>query len=414
MWNFFKGYINKNKLFYIQRACLRGLLGNRFMGGLNRNFIRRIEWFYLDAKIPEYPIWEPPAANLLNIETKKKIVSDLLESFHEAVKFDKDNINYSNLWSHLISQNSQSILEILKSRDNAALLTYLEMMFQQPALRGISSADLFRPEVQNIFFIYFILESLVNLAEYLGVVRTECPEQGQIGYAFINGAERIVSEIEKELGFSIDFPHVAKSYGVSIGERLITSESPEHIYAAHRLKTNLLRYSKNVNPTVLEIGAGFGGTAYWFMKSMNVKQYVIYDLALTNVFQGWFLANMLGRESIALLTDVLRDGNLGNHKICILPVNADRFLQNRKFDCICNQNSFPEMPEKIVEKYLSLIHNMLDGIFFSYNQEAFAPVHGVPQVWTPEMVHRHGGFKRRSRERSWMRRGYVEEVYTAV
>ena len=409
-----KSNFEKDKLFYIQRACLKMLLGNKFIKHVNRTFLKRVEWFYLDANIPEYPIWEPPTTHHTDIEKKKEIALDLLSSFHKALELDRGNIHYGNLWSHIISQHSKALLEILKSRDNEALLNYLENMFQQPSLRGISSADLFKPTNQNLFFAFSILESLVSLAEYLGVVRTECPEQGEIGYAFYNGAEILVRDIEKELGITIDFPHVFKSYGISIGGRLVTNESSGHIYAAHRLKTNVQRYINHADPTVLEIGAGFGGTAYWLMKSMNVQQYAIYDLALMNVFQGWFIANMFGRKNVALFSDVLRAGELGDRKICILPVNSDRFLQNRKFDCVFNQDSFPEMPEEIVGGYIDLMRKILDGIFFSYNQEALSPINGVPQVWTPAMVLEKGDFKRLSRERSWVRRGYVEEVYRRV
>ena len=52
-----------------------------------------------------------------------------------------------------------------------------------------------------------------------------------------------------------------------------------------------------------------------------------------------------------------------------------------------------------------------DGIFYSYNQEAAAPFDGEPQNVVSEVVARLGGFTALRRDPSWLRRGYVEEVY---
>ena len=53
--------------------------------------------------------------------------------------------------------------------------------------------------------------------------------------------------------------------------------------------------------------------------------------------------------------------------------------------------------------------------FLSVNQEAKAYVPGVgPQQCVAELVDEAGGFERVSRQRYWMRQGYVEEVYRPV
>jgi hypothetical protein len=48
---------------------------------------------------------------------------------------------------------------------------------------------------------------------------------------------------------------------------------------------------------------------------------------------------------------------------------------------------------------------------YSYNQEAAAPFDGVPQNVVCELVEQVGGFRRVRRDASWLRRGYVEEVF---
>jgi hypothetical protein len=95
----------------------------------------------------------------------------------------------------------------------------------------------------------------------------------------------------------------------------------------------------------------------------------------------------------------------------VWPTHALNSIEDKSIDVLINQNSMPEIPEHVVENYLGWAKNKVAGIFYSYNQEAFSPVEDVPQVLVPEAVARTGGFKRLTRNYSWMRRGYVEEVY---
>ena len=95
----------------------------------------------------------------------------------------------------------------------------------------------------------------------------------------------------------------------------------------------------------------------------------------------------------------------------VLPTIAIDTLEPSRTDVLVNQNSMPEMPEQAVINYIQWARKNLRGIFYSYNQEAYSPVGGVPQVLVPEIVSRVGGFKLFGRNYSWLRRGYVEEIY---
>jgi hypothetical protein len=78
---------------------------------------------------------------------------------------------------------------------------------------------------------------------------------------------------------------------------------------------------------------------------------------------------------------------------------------------VINKDSMPEMPEDAARRYLEWIRTNCAGLFFSCNQEAGAVFHGVAQNVVPELVGKVGGFRRLRRDPSWMRPGYVEEIY---
>ena len=66
---------------------------------------------------------------------------------------------------------------------------------------------------------------------------------------------------------------------------------------------------------------------------------------------------------------------------------------------------------EIVENYLRFARKNVEGIFFSCNHEAYAPIYGTHQVLVPEIAARVSGLTRVSRNASWVRTGYVEETY---
>ena len=400
------------KIYYFKltKFLLKIIMGNAVSQIHNRGYtlLKRIHWLYRNVPIDEYTIVSRNQSDLLSMDEKELIVADLIESYNEAVKLDSKNEHLSDIWKGKVL-SSKDIVLLLEDNDQTGLMMWLENMFKQKELNGISMGDEFITNSgRHPYLSYTILECLVSLGEYLGVIRTECPAIGDVGYALRNGAESLVQAIEYELGFEFNFPGLFGSYGIEIGNRLITTDMIEHIYVAHRLSINLKRFIADINKyKILEIGGGFGDLPHWLSKMIQIKHFLILDLPLTNVYQGWFLSNIYGRDRVALFNHFLKGTDLSNKDIFIVPVNSYKYWEDIEFNCVFNQNSFPEMPQSIVEDYIRFCHQLLfnnSGFLYSYNQEA--------QVLVPEIITNIGGFKRQFRERSWTRRGYVEELYT--
>jgi hypothetical protein len=309
------------------------------------------------------------------------------------------------------------LISALDSANAEILAATLSSMFKEEFLYGIASANEYpgsQTRIGSRIWSQKYFEDVVALAEYLGVVRTECPQQGVIGYAFKDGAEELITRIEAAIGIAIGFPEIGAAYGIKIGDSLITFESIEHIYVALRVNEAInmhLSGSRVEQPRIVEIGAGFGGTAHWLLKiKPAVESYTIIDLPIVNVLQGYFLAKTFGPSKVSLFGE----GSTADRPakgIMVWPVQSLDSIADRGVDVLMNQNSLPEIPEHVVESYLCWARKKVAGIFYSYNQEAFSPVENVPQVLVPKAVQRTGGFKRLTRNYSWIRRGYVEEVY---
>jgi len=143
------------------------------------------------------------------------------------------------------------------------------------------------------------------------------------------------------------------------------------------------------------------------LKDLKIRTYTIIDLPLINVLQGYFLSQAFTVRQVKLYGEI----DQSSACISILPNVAFEPAIKQDIDVLVNENSMPEMSEEIVSAYISFAKKRLRGIFFSYNHEAYSIVHGKPQVWVPEVVAQVGGFKRLGRNASWVRSGYVEEIY---
>jgi hypothetical protein len=317
------------------------------------------------------------------------------------------------IWGGITKRRFGQLLMNLEKQDPYALAETLKVMFTSSFMYGISSADLYQGLYERRIGMKIwslkILDEVVSLAEYLAIVRTECPEQGVIGFALKDGIEKVVIKMEEALDIPLGFPAIGNPYGLKCGKSLITMESPEHTYVALRVSEAVERFLSNLRLDVVEIGAGFGGMAFRLLTAeKTIGSYTIVDLPHVNVIQGYFLSKVFGAESVLFYGEALSASK--QRIIRILPTHAIQTCEN--INLVINEDSMPEMPERFVTDYINWLKDKArGGIFYSYNQEAYSPVDGEAQVLVPQIIERVGGLRRVSRNCSWLHSGYVEEIY---
>jgi hypothetical protein len=140
---------------------------------------------------------------------------------------------------------------------------------------------------------------------------------------------------------------------------------------------------------------------------MGLLDFTLFDLPITNLLAGNFLINALGPDSVTLLGE-----SVAKKTIKILPYWKCLEMPEEIFGLSLNQDSFPEIDEKLVKQLLRQIHRITSGYFVSINHES--PI-AVPQRRSQlnfsGILRDESGFRRLSRTKYWMREGHVEEVY---
>jgi hypothetical protein len=368
----------------------------------------RLRWLYrARGAIPKLPVHfrTPNAAGDADIALCQR----LIEAYSLAQSAAP---SASGVWGHeLFQERQRELFEALDCRDPVLLANRLASMFRSEFVLGMAQGSFGlanqRRRWRRRFSCVQMLERLVSLAESLGSARAEDPEKAGVGIAFTEGVDKLVVDIEAALGASLAFPAVGAAYGLEIAGRLITTDSPDQIYGAARLRDAIQEYlSDRAGPlSVIEIGGGYGAMAYWLLQMMDVR-YTIVDLPVVNVLQGYFLAQALGTEKVSFYGEP-------TGRVVVLPTHAlDRIAV--PFDVLANKDSMPEIPESALCAYLDWARGSCNGIFYSYNQEAAVCFDGTPQNVVHETVDRVGGFVRIRRDLSWLRAGYVEEIYRRV
>lgn len=337
-----------------------------------------------------------------------KLTERLLKVYKRAIA-DRKKSSYEDMWTFLAKGPHSSFFNLLKRENTREIAFYLCNMSRMGITHGITQGEIeFKKiasdSVYRRWLGLFILDELIALAEAFGVITLENPEQGNYGMAIFSDIDEIVKKIENFLGIYIIPPSIeGGAYGIKTKKGDFHYKDVASLYVAWRCRKIL----KNIqNPSVCEIGAGNGKTAY-YSNLLGIKLYTIIDLPHINILQGFYLIKSLPKEKISLY------GEKNNGNISILPDFAFAKTNCKFFDLTLNQDSFPEIDRKTVLDYLSKIKLYTKNLFLSINQESqnTMMIGDLKQHVVSELVSEVKEFEKVYRFSYWLRKGYVEELY---
>lgn len=308
-----------------------------------------------------------------------------------------------DLWTGLVENEFGDLLQILAEDDAQALSEYLLHYGEDYKWFGglTLAVDGYNPQADSSEVALSYLDKLVCLAEALGVLSLENPEQSaEWGANLYSDIDTVVAGIEDAIGISIVPPAgVTPVTGISTSRGLIHYRHLNGLYAALRVKDLVPADSR-----ICEYGGGIGLVAY-YASALGFADYTIFDLPLVNIFAGHFLLGALGADKVWL------NGESAGAGVHVLPYWQCADAPSAGYRLSLNQDSFPEIDSSLVSEYLRQIERSTTEFFLSINQEAQASMGTRKQNSVPALVSGFGNFHRIYRMKYWMREGYVEELY---
>ena len=323
----------------------------------------------------------------------------LLRAFDLAIREQANlaSLPTDDVWETVASVFHSGFVETLQSGRADRLASYLSEAYRREVTHGLGPGRQVFEATQtphgNRAIATLCVDRLAALAEAVGALPIENPEQGRWGVAIYMDPAEILGAIERELAADLTPPQTMGYFGVPAGRGLFFVRSADAIYTAWRGRALGAR-------RFVEIGAGLAGVGH-FARQLGAEAYAVYDLPVMNVIQGHSLISA-GHDT-SLLGEP--DG----------PVSVRpwwHFERSPACDVVINTDSFPEIDPAFVASYLTTMRGVTRW-FLSINQEGAAPgsAAGRLQNVVADLVKADGGFTRVSRAPYWLRRGYVEEIF---
>ena len=354
--------------------------------------LRHSWWLWKIYKLPLSRFEFPP---LRPVDDVDRQLAARIIAFYSRASEASAEAQRSPMWDRNLAGFQAPLVDALRRQDTESLANLLRGFLRSSLVRGIDAGDAYRDGNWRIHSLK-LLDGLVCLAEQVGAARAES-SQGRSAEALDQGLGPLVEAVEGGLSLRIGVPDVGGPYGMKVNDEMLTLNSAEYARVAWRLK--------QVAPAgplrVIEIGAGYGAMARFFLQLADVERYTIIDLPEIACLQAYYLGKCFGPNAISLY------GEEKEARVSILPPHA--LDHAGKPNLVFNQDSLPEIPASAAERYLAWIRDNLDGVFFSCNHETLVP--GFAVTFVPDLVAKVGGLERVSRDLCWSRPGYVEEVY---
>lgn len=332
----------------------------------------------------------------------------LIAAYHLSIE-SSNFTNYvrkeNDLWTGIVEKELADLIVILNNKDAVALVAYLMhfgesytwfggLCFSLDGYNYLNKAD------KNVAISYF--DKLICLAEAVGAITHENPEQGPWGEHVKLDVDTLTQLIERETGTSLQVPGgIVPVTGIASTIGPIHYRHLNAYYAAWRVRS----LAGSGDAAVCEYGAGNGIAAFYAHK-MGVSSYTTLDLPITNVFSGWFLINALGGDQVHLQGEpVVQQG------VSILPSWKCADIKANAFDVVLNQDSFPEIDKTLLLSYFEIIQKTSKKYFLSINHETESPMADVKHSNVSKILKHNPHFALMSRSKYWIREGYVEELY---
>ena len=320
------------------------------------------------------------------------IVRRIIAFFRKAINTPIDDRDA--FWLHQFKELNKVNYEILDRGDVTEVAQMLRDPGKSTLFYGFDmitnltriDTDLKREGMKDTIY-----DCLLQLTEAVGTRRLENPETNELGTETPD-VESILINLDTAMGFTIDFPNIYPGEaGLYTSRGIAGYRAIQALYQAWRIKQLLIN---TPDPSVVEIGAGLGRTAYYCGK-MGIKSYTIVDIPFTSVSQAHFLSQSLGDDNVWLWGE-----QFDKQTIRIAPPLAFHEM-DEKFDLVVNVDSLTEVGKDAAINYFQTISKKTP-LFLSINHEHNAfTVSELIKMFSHKSVARHP---------YWLRRGYVEEL----
>lgn len=253
----------------------------------------------------------------------------------------------SNDWIPIYDQHMGQIMEALSQHDVPGLKKIYNNFFRHSCSVGLHGlpVDMFQHYFSgNVTAEYqklYMDDLLHRIRLWLETMETSCPLT------------------------DLTSPNLGNPYGCQIDGVFIRAGSDyQHYYAT--IIGRLIRSPEH--KAVLELGAGFGGMAYYLLRDNDNLTYIDVDLPENAALTSFYLLSAFPEKKIALYGEIdLASDDVNNYDAVILPNFALKQLKSGSVDLAFNSYSLAEMSRETINNYINEFNRVCNKFIFHVN-----------------------------------------------
>jgi SAM-dependent methyltransferase len=282
----------------------------------------------------------------------------------------------SNEWLPIYESFMGEVMRVMKAENRTRLREIYSNFWRDPCSTGLHGLPL---DMHKYYFNGPISDIAKKLVLIDGVHRHEL-------WRGLVGKSRPIAELAA--------PEIGNPYGMYFDDNLINCGFYLPYYA--QLIGRLTR--SRSRRTVLEIGGGYGGLAYFLLRTQSNLTYVDFDLPENMALAAFYLLSAFPEKKILLFGEAeLGPEALGIYDAIIQPSFEVGKIPDRSIDLAFNSYSLAEMSPDTIHLFISefmrvvktyilhVNHNKVSQVVaddFGIDPEEFDLLYKVPALWT--------------------------------
>ena len=290
------------------------------------------------------------APRLGDVQDDSEIIERIIRAYKKA-KVDQlsagEAFNVSNEWLPIYEKNLVSMMRALSSENVDELQRMYQNFFRDPCSMGLVGLPV---NMLKVFLDGKIDEKYKKYALADSLHRHDLWKK-RTNYKY---------PIE-----TLSSPLVGNPYGYTISGVFVRSGADYHHYYAQEIQ-QLLNSTRN--NTVIELGGGFGGHAYFLLCDRPDITYFDFDLPETLALASYYLLKTLPNRHITLYGEAESLSEpFGSPGIFMMPSFEIMKLRAKSVAVSFNSYSLAEMSPQAIHTYIEQIARITNGYFLHIN-----------------------------------------------
>lgn len=259
-------------------------------------------------------------------------------------KHASPNYQVSREWLPIYEQYMGESITALSRRDGAALTEIYSNFFRHPVSTGLHGMHF--DMVKNY------------------MTKENPPSQKQIEsyarFCMLNARNFYLSCPSTPVE-QLYRPAVGNPYGYTLDTVEVFPNAEYHYTFAEKIRLLLRNIEK---PTILELGGGYGGMAYYCLRDIANLRFISVDLPENAVLQAYYLKSQFPHKNIKLYGECPIDGD---YDALIMPTYGIEELKSNSCDLAFNSYSLAEMSKEAMENYVKIICHATSQYIYHLN-----------------------------------------------